>query len=230
MQTNSNPEPVIIEERITKVNGDFHIKKYARGKFLGKGGFAKVYHFTNLETNKLLAGKVMPKANLNRSRSRQKLMSEIRLHKQLSHHNIVKFEHVFEDQENVYILLELCHHQSLSELLKRRKRLTELEVQYYIVQCVDALKYLHFNRIIHRDLKLGNMFISDKMQIKLGDFGLATKLEFDGEKKRTICGTPNYIAPEVLDGNIGHSYQVDTWSLGVVAYTLLIGKPPFETS
>mmetsp|Transcript_17041 Transcript_17041/g.2817 ORF Transcript_17041/g.2817 Transcript_17041/m.2817 type:complete len:123 (-) Transcript_17041:786-1154(-) len=68
------------------------------------------------------------------------------------------------------------------------------------------------------------------MEIKLGDFGLAAKLEFDGEKKRTICGTPNYIAPEVLDGKKGHSYEVDIWSLGVIIYTLLVGKPPFETS
>ena len=68
------------------------------------------------------------------------------------------------------------------------------------------------------------------MEIKLGDFGLATKLEFEGEKKRTICGTPNYIAPEVLEGKQGHSYEVDVWSLGVIIYTLLIGKPPFETS
>ena len=67
------------------------------------------------------------------------------------------------------------------------------------------------------------------MEIKLGDFGLATKIEFEGEKKKTICGTPNYIAPEVLDGKIGHSYEVDIWSLGVIIYTLLIGKPPFET-
>lgn len=67
------------------------------------------------------------------------------------------------------------------------------------------------------------------MELKLGDFGLATKLEFDGEKKKTICGTPNYIAPEILDGKSGHSYEVDVWSLGVIIYTLLIGKPPFET-
>ena len=68
------------------------------------------------------------------------------------------------------------------------------------------------------------------MEIKLGDFGLATKLDFEGEKKRTICGTPNYIAPEVLEGKSGHSYEVDLWSLGVIIFTLIIGKPPFETS
>ena len=118
----------------------------------------------------------------------------------------------------------------MNELLKRRKRLHELEVRYYIHQIISALEYLHKNRIIHRDLKLGNLFINEKMEIKLGDFGLATKLDFDGERKRTICGTPNYIAPEVLDGKEGHSYEVDIWSLGVIIYTLIIGKPPFETS
>jgi polo-like kinase 1 len=92
------------------------------------------------------------------------------------------------------------------------------------------MKYLHSHRVIHRDLKIGNIFLNDKMAIKVGDFGLATKLEFEGERKRTICGTPNYIAPEVLDGKQGHSYEVDVWSFGVIVYTLLIGKPPFETS
>eukprot|EP00349_Pseudokeronopsis_sp_Brazil_P006500 CAMPEP_0202966096 /NCGR_PEP_ID=MMETSP1396-20130829/10343_1 /ASSEMBLY_ACC=CAM_ASM_000872 /TAXON_ID= /ORGANISM="Pseudokeronopsis sp., Strain Brazil" /LENGTH=174 /DNA_ID=CAMNT_0049689557 /DNA_START=325 /DNA_END=849 /DNA_ORIENTATION=+ len=98
------------------------------------------------------------------------------------------------------------------------------------MQIISALKYLHAHRIIHRDLKLGNLFLNEKMEIKLGDFGLATKLDFDGERKRTICGTPNYIAPEVLEGKAGHSYEVDIWSLGVIIYTLIVGKPPFETS
>jgi len=68
------------------------------------------------------------------------------------------------------------------------------------------------------------------MEEKIGDFGLATKLEFEGDRKRTVCGTPNYIAPEILDGKQGHSYEVDIWSLGVIIYTMIIGKPPFETS
>jgi len=95
---------------------------------------------------------------------------------------------------------------------------------------IKALKYFHNKRVIHRDLKLGNLFLSEEMKIKIGDFGLASKLEFEGEKKRTICGTPNYIAPEILEAKNGHSYEVDIWSLGVIIYTLSIGKPPFETN
>ena len=220
----------IVEEKITKVSGEVQIRKYIKGRLLGKGGFAKCYEFINQETEHSSAAKVIPKKSLVKSRAKQKLISEIKIHKSLHHPNIVAFEHYFEDSENVYLLIEICHNQTLNELLKRRKKLTELEVQCYAVQIIKALRYLHTHRVIHRDLKLGNLFISEKMEIKVGDFGLATKLEFDGERKRTVCGTPNYIAPEILEGKTGHSYEVDIWSLGVIMYTLIIGKPPFETN
>eukprot|EP01017_Pseudomicrothorax_dubius_P050961 TRINITY_DN9731_c0_g1_i1.p1 TRINITY_DN9731_c0_g1~~TRINITY_DN9731_c0_g1_i1.p1 ORF type:complete len:474 (+),score=34.83 TRINITY_DN9731_c0_g1_i1:570-1991(+) len=90
--------------------------------------------------------------------------------------------------------------------------------------------YLHSNRVIHRDLKLGNIFLNDKLEVKIGDFGLATRLEFEGERKRTICGTPNYIAPEILEGKSGHSYEVDVWAIGIICYAILCGRPPFETT
>jgi len=225
----SSPEEktTIIEERNSK--GEC-LHKYIKGRFLGKGGFAKCYEFTSCETKKIYAAKVIVKSSLNKSRAKQKLMSEIKIHKSLKHSNVVNFEHVFEDNENVYILLEICTNETLSELIRRRKRLTELEAQCYMLQILNAVKYLKNHRVIHRDLKLGNLFLSDKMEIKLGDFGLATKLEFEGEKKKTICGTPNYIAPEILEGKQGHSYEVDAWSIGVILYTLLVGKPPFETA
>ncbi|CAK65757.1 unnamed protein product (macronuclear) [Paramecium tetraurelia] len=232
MDDNNNQDGeqiIIFEEKITKVNGEVAIKRYQRGKFLGKGGFAKCYEATNLENKKVMAAKIIAKSSLTRNRARQKLVSEIKIHKSLQNSNVVQFEHVFEDHENVYILLELCCNQTLNELIKRRKRLTEIEVQCYVAQMINALKYLHNNNVIHRDLKLGNLFLNKNMELKLGDFGLATKLEFEGEKKRTICGTPNYIAPEVLDGKVGHSFEVDVWSLGVIIYAMLIGKPPFET-
>lgn len=117
----------------------------------------------------------------------------------------------------------------MSELLKRRRRLTEPETRYYVHQLGLCMQYLHQNLIIHRDLKLGNLFIDSHMRIKVGDFGLATRLTHADERRKTVCGTPNYIAPEILEGKEGHSFGVDIWSTGVVIYTLIVGKPPFET-
>ena len=218
--------PIVIEE---KINNSDKIVKYERGKFLGKGGFAKCYEMKRVDTGKIYAAKLFEKKALVNQKSRNKLINEIKLHKKLHHQNIVNFEHFFEDKENVYILLELCSNQTLNELVKRRKRLTEIEVQCYLLQIIKALKYIHSHKIIHRDLKLGNLFITQKLELKLGDFGLAAKLDYEGQRRRTLCGTPNYIAPEILEQKNGHSYEVDIWSLGVVAYTMLFGRPPFET-
>ncbi|PNF35303.1 hypothetical protein B7P43_G04801 [Cryptotermes secundus] len=78
-------------------------------------------------------------------------------------------------------------------------------------------------------VKLGNLFLNDDLEVKIGDFGLAAKIEFAGERKRTVCDTPNYVAPEVVTKK-GHSFEADIWSIGCILYTLLIGKPPFETN
>lgn len=206
-------------------------KRYLRGRFLGKGGFAKCYELTDMETKQTFAGKIVPKTMLTKPHQKEKMSMEIKIHRALGHKHIVGFQGFFEDEDYVYIILEICRRRSLMELHKRRrpKALTEPEVRYYMKQIVDSCVYLHQNKIIHRDLKLGNLFLNDDMEIKVGDFGLATKVESEGERKKTLCGTPNYIAPEVLNKK-GHSYEVDVWSLGCIMYTLLVGKPPFETS
>jgi polo-like kinase 1 len=159
------------------------------------------------------------------------LQAEIKIHRTLKHEHICEFKHFFEDRDNCYILLELCHNQSMNEMIKRRKRLTEPEAAYFMSQLLLAVKFMHANIVIHRDLKLGNLFLDRNLHIKVGDFGLATRLEDPEEKRKTICGTPNYIAPEVIQGDKekrGHSFEVDVWSMGVILYTLLIGKPPYE--
>ena len=217
-----------IEEKINDPHSEQHVRKYKKGKLLGRGGFARCYEFICQDNNRVFAAKVINKQNLTNERQKQKLRTEIKIHKSLHHNQVVAFEHNFEDDENVYMLLEVCQNQTLNELYKRRVTLTEIEVQCYIIQLVKGLQYLHSHKVIHRDLKLGNLFLTDKMELKIGDFGLATKLDFDGEKKKTVCGTPNYISPEVIEGS-GHSYEVDIWAIGIIIYTLLIGNPPFET-
>uniref|UniRef100_A0A8D3CLT5 Serine/threonine-protein kinase PLK n=1 Tax=Scophthalmus maximus TaxID=52904 RepID=A0A8D3CLT5_SCOMX len=212
---------VLVDPRTTR--------RYTRGRFLGKGGFAKCYEITDVETKQVFAGKIVPKSLILKQHQREKMTSEIAIHKSLDHANIVGFHGFFEDDDFVFVVLEICRRRSLLELHKRRKALTEPEARYYMTKMLKGVQYLHNNRVIHRDLKLGNIFLNDDMEVKIGDFGLATKIEFDGERKKTLCGTPNYIAPEVLCKK-GHSYEVDVWSLGCILYTLLVGKPPFETS
>lgn len=204
-------------------------KRYMKGRFLGKGGFAKCYELQDVDTREIFAGKIVSKTLLVKQHQKDKMTQEISIHRQVAYKHIVKFHSFFEDSDNVYILLELCRRRSMMELHKRRKAVTEPEARYFVRQVVLACQYLHSNNIIHRDLKLGNLFINDEMEIKVGDFGLATRVDYSGERKRTLCGTPNYIAPEVL-GKKGHSFEVDVWSLGCILFTLLVGKPPFETS
>ena len=165
----------------------------------------------------------MPKAALKTQKQKSKLFSEINIHKVMNHEFIVKFIEVFEDDTFVFMIMELCKGKTFVDMLKKRKRLSELEVRYYMWQLLSGVKYLHDKKVIHRDLKLGNIFLTDRMIVKVGDFGLATNIEKDGERKRTICGTPNYIAPEVLfDTAGGHSYEVDIWGIGVIMYSFLI--------
>lgn len=204
-------------------------RRYLRGRFLGKGGFAKCFEISDADTKEVFAGKIVPKSLLLKPHQKEKMSMEISIHRSLAHQHVVGFHGFFEDNDFVFVVLELCRRRSLLELHKRRKALTEPEARYYLRQIVLGCQYLHGNRVIHRDLKLGNLFLNEDLEVKIGDFGLATKVEYDGERKKTLCGTPNYIAPEVLSKK-GHSFEVDVWSIGCIMYTLLVGKPPFETS
>ncbi|KAI8385565.1 uncharacterized protein GWK60_J11429 [Nakaseomyces glabratus] len=203
-------------------------RDYHRGQFLGEGGFARCFQIKD-DSGKIFAAKTVAKISIKSEKTRKKLLSEIQIHKSMSHTNIVQFIDCFEDNVNVYILLEICPNGSLMELIKKRKTITEPEVRFFMTQICGGIQYMHSNRVIHRDLKLGNIFFDEHYNLKIGDFGLAAVLANDRERKFTICGTPNYIAPEVLMGkHSGHSYEVDIWSIGVMLYALLIGKPPFQ--
>jgi polo-like kinase 1 len=205
-----------------------HNIQYKRNAFLGRGAFGNCYRITDTNNGNEYAGKIVSKEVLNTHKIKEKLVQEISIHKTLNHKHIVGFHGYFEDESYVYMVLELCERRSMSQLLKRRIILTDPEVRYYINHVLSAVQYLHENNIIHRDLKLANLFINNSMEVKIGDFGLSTQIE-NGERKKTMCGTPNYIAPEIL-GKKGHGCEVDVWSIGCILFTLLAGKPPFETT
>ncbi|BGP24299.1 hypothetical protein Rt10032_c03g1575 [Rhodotorula toruloides] len=202
-----------------------------RGRLLGEGGFARVYLCAEPDGKAYKAMKVIHKQQLKSTKTKAKLFAEIKIHQAMQHPNVIAFECCFEDEHNVYMQLELCARGSLLDLLRARKRFSEPESRFYLTQLVGAVDYLHSNSVIHRDLKLGNLMVDGNMNLKVGDFGLAALVKFPGDRKKTICGTPNYIAPEILfeSKGTGHSFEVDIWSIGVILYTLLIGKPPFQT-
>ena len=152
------------------------VQKYIWGPQLGKGGFAKVYQIQHSSSKKVYACKVVSKENLEKESSQKKLSNEIKIHSELVHQNIVRFHKHFNDDSNVYLLMDLCENTTLSHMMKKRKRLHEIEVKYFAQQICKGLIFLHKNNVIHRDLKLGNIFLGERMQVKIGDFGLSAQL------------------------------------------------------
>ena len=210
-----------ITQNIRKYNDKNESVTYIKGDEIGKGGFAICYKFYCLNDKKIYAAKEIKSENS----SSERIRNEIDIYEFLKHENIVDQKTHFSHNGIQYLIFEFCENKDLSNLIEKRKRLKEIEVQYYITQLISALIHLHERDIIHRDLKLGNIFLTEKMKLKLGDFGLAKKLLPD-EKLDGKVGTFYYMAPEILE-NSKYSFEVDIWALGVVIYYLIIGHVPF---
>ncbi|KAL7717748.1 Serine/threonine protein kinase [Entamoeba marina] len=178
-------------------------------------------------TNKEFAAKAIRKEPL-RGVFKQKLKTEIEIHRSLEHERIVKVRDVFDSGHYFYILMDCCNSDTLRDVLLRRKTLHEAEIAYWMKQVLEGIIYLHDNHIIHRDLKLTNIFIHD-MSVKIGDFGLAAYIDNQNKSRMTMCGTPTSMAPEII-AKTGHSYQVDMWAFGIMLYYLKFGSTPFSST
>jgi polo-like kinase 4 len=125
-----------------------------------------------------------------------RVANEVEIHWQLRHPSILELLTYFEDSTNVYLVMELCPNGELFKFIQTRQRpLSESEARKVLEEVVEGLKYLHGHGIIHRDLKLSNLLLTKDLGVKIGDFGLAVKLEHPGGEQKTMCGTPNYISP-----------------------------------
>jgi serine/threonine protein kinase len=221
---------VLIEDR--DPNTHRVVSQYRCGALLGTGGFAKVFDVVDLHTGERFACKIIDKVKLSDAKKRMKFFAEVDIHRRLNHPNILHFYKTFQDEWYHYMILERCGKESLMELSKARGVFSTEEIQHIMAQLLQGVEYLHSKYVLHRDLKLGNIMVDAGGNMKIGDFGFATQLAAADERKHTMCGTPNYIAPEVLAArahNTGYSFEVDTWSIGVILYTLAVGIPPFET-
>ncbi|CAI2346016.1 unnamed protein product [Caenorhabditis sp. 36 PRJEB53466] len=189
---------------------------------IGEGGFGVVYSAERENGEKVAIKKISRRALQSR------VTAEIQAMKKMKHRNIVQYIDDFTENGETYVVMELCEHGSLRSYVKEHGPLSEPSAVYVFRQLHAAVSYMHRDKLIHRDLSAGNVFIkeirqTDRLIVKIGDFGLATNLG-RGEIAQTIVGTPGYIAPDVMRQN--YSQGADVYSLGKVLYTMLTAKDP----
>ncbi|KAI8813765.1 kinase-like domain-containing protein [Cladochytrium replicatum] len=205
--------------------------KYLITKELGSGTFATVKLAVHRETGQSYAVKIIRKQGGVNSRFAEFIRAEISILMAIDHPCVISIYGVYEEEDGVYIVLELVPGGELFDLISSRGALSERETRKLMFQILQSLKYLHDRGISHRDLKLENVLLVSKeeLSIKITDFGLA-KLVGESSFMKTMCGTPDYVAPEVLKGDQKRSYTkaVDLWSAGVIMFMCLCGYPPFS--
>eukprot|EP00419_Tripos_fusus_P001028 CAMPEP_0172681272 /NCGR_PEP_ID=MMETSP1074-20121228/17333_1 /TAXON_ID=2916 /ORGANISM="Ceratium fusus, Strain PA161109" /LENGTH=578 /DNA_ID=CAMNT_0013499743 /DNA_START=24 /DNA_END=1757 /DNA_ORIENTATION=- len=207
---------------------DFEFLDGEDGRSLGKGSFGVVRRARLRSTGEVYALKTMQKIEVIEDDLIDQVEREIQVQRNLKHENVLRLYTHFEDAETVYLLLEYCAKGSLYQLLRtcRNRRFTEDIARHYFVQVARGLDYLHVQGIVHRDLKPENLLVNSDDVLKIADLGWCA---FAGVTRTTFCGTLDYLAPEMIQGR-GHNQTLDIWSLGVLLYEMVVGRPPFQST
>ncbi|XP_049851610.1 myosin light chain kinase A-like isoform X2 [Schistocerca gregaria] len=218
--------PSVIPEAVPETkNGNIDVHSvYTFSRELGKGGFSVVYEGIHNKTKEKVAIKVIPKTASEQDLNL--LRREIDIMTKLHHRNIIELIDVYDSPENIYLILELVTGGELFDQIINRGSYSECDAANIVKQILDAVQYMHSNGIAHRDLKPENLLVTGQNNeiIKVTDFGLSK--DFGESVLSTSCGTPDYVAPEVLRG-APYDNSVDIWSIGIITYILLCGYPPF---
>mmetsp|Transcript_17212 Transcript_17212/g.46602 ORF Transcript_17212/g.46602 Transcript_17212/m.46602 type:complete len:320 (-) Transcript_17212:398-1357(-) len=202
-----------------------HLDDFEMQRTLGCGSFGRVKFAKYLKNGKYYAVKFMKKHEIIKLKQVDHINNEKRLMAQIDYPFIVNMMGFSKDELYVYIVMEVVGGGELFTHLRRARKFTDEQAKFYASQVASAFAHIHGRNIIHRDLKPENILMCQNGYSKLTDFGFAKILE-PGTRTYTLCGTPEYIAPEVLL-NKGHGKPVDWWTLGILVYEMIVGQPPF---
>lgn len=220
----------VIRESVENCNDNKNMKRwdindFEIGRPLGNGKFGRVYLAREKRTKYIVALKVLDKDEVISNEVYNQIKREVEIQSHLKHPNVLRLFGYFYDNKRVYLILEYAPGGELYKKLCERKRFDEYTSALYIVQVCEALDYCHSKGVIHRDIKPENILLGRNGELKLADFGWSV---FDRTGKRmTLCGTLDYLPPEMLDGDL-YDTTVDIWGVGVLLYEFLCGYPPFE--
>ena len=202
------------------------ITDFEKDKEIGKGGFGLVWKVTHKKTQKVYCIKVIEKSGIIQQKLEAQMNREIEIMYILNHPHCLRLKNHFEDDQNFYLVMPLAHKGQLYRVLRKFRKFDERTAAQILRETISALQYLHSFKppIIHRDIKPENLLLNNGGRVLLADFGWSNFS--DGDVRKTFCGTPEYIAPEMLLKK-GHDTRVDIWSIGVLMFELLAGYSPF---
>ena len=242
--TDNNNEYMEQSLKLSEYIKDFYLKYYNYpqtnlnfykiGRLIGQGGFAKVNLGLNVLTGRVVAIKSFNKTKKTKygdNLNMDKILYEINLMRKLNHPNITKILETFEDDKFYFIIMEYINGGNLFSYVKKRRKLSEKVAKFLFRQIILAIKHIHSQLIVHRDIKLENILIDMNNNVKICDFGIGIILSSEDQDLHSHCGTPMYIAPEIILSTKDKGYKgfpVDIWSAGIALYIMLSGKLPFN--
>jgi len=214
------------KEKSRKKKMRIKVKDYEKLKTVGLGSYGRVRLCKNKKTGNIFVMKILKKNDIIKQKQVDHVYSEFNILTMLKHPFIVQlFGYNFEDPKYIYFIMEYIQGGELFTLLRTKGTFPVPQTKFYIAHIITIFEYLHSKNIVYRDLKPENILINKNGYLKLTDFGFAKQLE--NEKTYTLCGTPEYLAPEIIL-NKGHGKAVDWWTLGILLYEMLVGIDPFS--